>query len=196
MTKKILSNQVTSSEIEIVIRELKKVIKNNIIGDVVEFGCYLGTTSVYIADILAGTNLKFYVYDSFEGLPEKTFQDYSPVGDQFKPGELLAPKKQFIKNIIQSGVPMPIIKKAWFSELKSNDLHEKVAFVFLDGDYYASIIDPIKLLESKLISGAIVIVDDYNNEALPGASVAVNEWISKHKLKIRIEQSLAILKIP
>ena len=31
---------------------------------------------------------RLYVYDSFEGLPEKTKEDTSPLGESFKPGEL------------------------------------------------------------------------------------------------------------
>lgn len=194
----LLSDQVDKKEIEIIIREFKRIIKNGINGDVVEFGCYLGTTSVYLAGIIdeSKINSKLYVYDSFEGLPEKTKEDISPLGDQFKVGELLAPKKQFIKNMMQAKVSMPVIKKAWFSDLIDSDVPEKISFAFLDGDYYASIIDPLKLIKSKMLSGATIVVDDYGNAALPGAKKAVDEWIQKNpEWKLRVEYSLAIIYI-
>jgi len=193
----LISDQVDKKEIEVIILELERVIKNDVAGDVVEFGCYLGTTSVFIAKVLMNQNKnkQFFVYDSFEGLPEKTKEDISPLGDTFKPGELLAPKKQFIKNIFQAKVDMPNIKKAWFSDLKPDDVPEKVSFAFLDGDYYRSIADPLKLLTSKLTPGATVIVDDYANAALPGAAKAVDEWLLKNKAIKRVEQSLAIIYV-
>ena len=51
----LISDQVDKKEIEIIVRELKKVLDNNVIGDVTEFGCYLGTTSVYLAKTLMST---------------------------------------------------------------------------------------------------------------------------------------------
>ena len=160
-----------------------------------EFGCYVGTTSVYLAQTLMddGDKKRLYTYDSFQGLPEKTKEDVSPLGESFKPGELFVAKKQFIKNMVQARVTMPQIKKAWFSELTSDDLPDKISFAFLDGDYYASVMIPLKLIESRLVPGSTIVVDDYANSALPGAAKAVNEWLAKHKATIRIEHSLAIL---
>jgi O-methyltransferase len=191
----LISDQVNRKEIDVIIRELKRVIAKNISGDVVEFGCYLGTTSVFLARELMSVKdgRELYAYDSFEGLPEKSRQDISPLGEQFKPGELLAPKKQFIKNMLQAGVTMPHIKKAWFSNLRPEDLPEKVAFAFLDGDYYSSIVDSLKLLEGHLIATATIVIDDYSNPALPGAKKAVDEWLLKHFATLKIEQSLAII---
>lgn len=194
----LLSDQVDKKEIDVIIRELSRVLDKHIPGDVVEFGCYVGTTSVYIAKTLMDRDQdkQFYVYDSFEGLPDKTVEDTSPLGLQFKPGELLASKKQFIKNLTSAKVPMPKIKKAWFCDLNPDDVPQKIVFAFLDGDYYASIADPLKLISSRLQPGATVIIDDYGNDALPGASKAVNEWLVTHAATKKIEQSLAILYMP
>jgi len=191
-------NQVNIKEIEVIIRELKRAIGRNVAGDVVEFGCYLGGTSIFIAGTIKSLQEQraFYVYDSFSGLPEKTKEDISPLGNNFKPGELLASKKQFIKNIMQAGVPMPIIKKAWFFDLTDNDVPKRISFAFLDGDYYASIVGSLKLIEKYLAPGAIIVVDDYGNAALPGVARAVDQWLSKHSSNMRIEQSLAIIDIP
>ena len=197
MAVKILDDQVDKKEIEVIIRELKRVINKGVAGDVVEFGCYLGGTSIFIADALKSSENKrdFYVYDSFVGLPEKTKQDVSPLGSNFKSGELLASKKQFIKNIMQAGVPMPIIKKSWFSDLITDDVPKKISFAFLDGDYYSSINDSLKLIENCLSPGTTIVVDDYSNAALPGVAKAVDEWLLKHPATKRIEQSLAVIYI-
>ena len=190
---KLLSDQIDERELKIILNHLDIVNKAEIPGDVVEFGCYVGTASVPMMKALQSTNRKLYLYDSFEGLPEKTAKDQSPSGLQFVAGELYAQKKQLIKNFKQAGLPLPFITKGWFSELTPDQVPAQIAFAFLDGDYYESILDPIKLIWGRLSPGAIVIVDDYSNEALPGAQAAVDEWLSTHRGKLRVEHSLAII---
>lgn len=192
----LLSDQVNKREVEVILRELTKTIDKNIVGDAVEFGCYEGTTSVHLAHFLRATNKKLYLYDSFEGLPNKTSYDQSPAGMQFKAGELKATKKLLIKNLKQMNVPMPSIKKSWFSELSPDDVPEIVSFAFLDGDYYESIMDPLRLVWPRLSRGAVVVVDDYANEALPGAAKAVDQWLQTHTGTLRVEASLGIIQLP
>lgn len=190
---KLLSDQINEHELSIILRELDRSLATGTTGDVVEFGCYIGTTSVPMAKRLSSTDRKLFVYDSFQGLPEKTPQDESPAGLQFQAGELAATKAQLIKNFKQAGLRLPVITKGWFSEIAPERVPEQIVFAYLDGDYYHSIIDPLKLIWSRLSTGAIVVVDDYANEALPGAAKAVDEWLLTHPAKLRIEHSLAII---
>lgn len=191
---KLLSDQIDERELSIILRELQHVLKNDIKGDVVEFGCYVGTTSVPLAKELAPTGRALYVYDSFEGLPEKTPEDESPAGLQFVSGELHATKKQLIRNFKQAGLPLPVITKGWFSDVTKDRVPSNIAFAFLDGDYYHSVRDPLKLIWNNLSHGAIVIIDDYANEALPGAARAADEWLQSHPATLTVEHSLAIVR--
>lgn len=192
---KLLSDQIDERELRIILRELEKVIENKVEGDVVEFGCFVGTTSVPMGKRLMTTNKKLYVYDSFEGLPEKTREDISPIGEMFKPGELFASKKELIKNFKQAGVPLPRITKGWFSDVGRDQVPDNIAFAYLDGDYYASIKDPLTLITPLLQPGACIVIDDYMNEQLPGAARAVDEWLTTHSGRIRVEHSLAIIQL-
>lgn len=192
----LLSDQVSEAEIAIIRRELSRVTQSAVPGDVVEFGCYVGTTSVFLAKDIQGSGRSLYLYDSFEGLPPKATEDQSPAGEQFKEGELLATKAQLIRNLKQANVPMPVIKKGWFSELTTADVPETVAFAYLDGDYYHSILDPLKLIWPQLAPGATIVVDDYANESLPGAAKAVDDWLRSHPARqLRVEKSLAIISV-
>lgn len=191
----LLSDQVDKRELTAVIRECQRVLSLGIAGDVVEFGCYVGTTSVYLAKLLQPPR-ELYLYDSFDGLPDKTSLDESPAGLQFKTGELKASRKALIYNLKRANVTMPHIKKAWFSELTQKDVPQTIAFAFLDGDYYESVLTPLKLIENNISPGATIVVDDYANEALPGAAKAVNEWVREKGYTIRVEASLAIIHMP
>lgn len=194
---KLLSEQITKDELHVILRELQAVLDAGISGDIVEFGCYVGTTSVHIQRFLqSDAHRSLWVYDSFQGLPEKTIHDQSPAGEQFKAGELSATKVQFIKNFKQARLPLPRIKKGWFSEVELKDVPDVIALAFLDGDYYDSVMDPLKLVWPRLSPGAMVIVDDYMNEALPGAKKAVDEWLRDHPARLQVEASLAIIRLP
>lgn len=191
----LVSDQIEYDELTVIIRNLEKVLAAGVAGDIVELGCYNGTTSLFISRVLAERREKksFHVYDSFAGLPAKTTQDASPVGEQFKAGELLASKKQFIQYFKQAGLPLPIIHKCWFSDLQPTDLPENIAFAFLDGDFYDSIRDSLRAIEHKIMPGAVILVDDYQSEALPGAQRAVDEWVRGKPYKIHAERSLAVI---
>ena len=66
-------------------------------------------------------------------------------------------------------------------------------FAFLDGDYYESIMTPLTRIWPKLNAEAVVVVDDYAHDALPGARRAIDEWLKTHPATLRVESSLAIL---
>ena len=176
-------------------------------GDFVEFGCYKGDTSLLLAEVLRDFNnslvehpveksvKKLWIYDSFEGLPEKSTEDESVVGKDFKRGELMVSKKEVKARFLRAGLPVPKIIKSWFSDLKDTDLPEEIAFAFLDGDLYASIKDSLKLIENKMVSGGVIMVHDYANEALPGVAKAVDEFIQKSGYSLIRYESLAIIMI-
>lgn len=190
ISDKLLSTQVSQAEVEIILRELEKT--KVVAGDVVEFGCYVGTTSVFLGSHMA-QGKRLHLYDSFEGLPPKSREDDSPAGLQFQAGELSATKKQLMMNLRRAGITSVKVTKGWFSDLTESNAPAKISFAFLDGDYYHSVRDPLRLIEDRLSPGSIIIVDDYVNEALPGAAKATDEWLRLHPAQLRIEQSLAII---
>jgi O-methyltransferase len=191
----LISEQVDRAEIKIILRELSHL--EAVEGDVVEFGCYAGTTSLFLQRFINMHKLPrvLHVYDSFEGLPPKRGEDVSPSGEQFQAGALFVSKKQYVENFKKAGVPLPRIHKGWFEELSVDAVPEQIAFAFLDGDYYSSIRSSLEHIEPNLAQGAVIVVDDYANEALPGAARAVDEWCRKHPAtKLQVEHSLAILR--
>ncbi len=193
------NDQVLEEETKIILSKARECLKFG--GDFVEFGCYRGDTSLMLAEVLreeklknADLNTRLWIYDSFEGLPDKSEADFSELGKDFKVGELAVSKREVKERFLRANLPVPIIKKAWFEDLTEEDLPEKISFAFLDGDLYESIKTSLELVEDKIEKG-VIIVHDYNNEALPGVAKAVDEWLKTHNFKIYREYSLAIIEI-
>jgi O-methyltransferase len=192
----IISDQVEKIELKILLRELESVIDAGIDGDVVEFGCYIGTTSLFIQRLLLAkkSSKKFYVYDSFDGLPDKSKEDESPLGTDFKRGVLRSTKAEFIHNFRKANLPLPIIKKAWFHEVEDYEVPGKICFAFLDGDFYKSIRASLLLVKDKMATGSVMVVDDYDNSALPGAKKAVDLLVSQKSMKLYSAHSVGVVK--
>ena len=177
-------------------------------GDYVEFGCYKGDTSLLLAEVLSEGAMsveksvdknveelgksggkpvkKLWIYDSFEGFPEKTDADESVMGVDFKGGELSVTKREVKERFLRAGLPVPVIKKAWFRNLTSEDVPERIAFAFLDGDFYESIRDSLKLVTPRMSEGGVLVVHDYTNPALPGVRKAVDEWGGVNERMMRV----------
>ena len=180
------NDQVSEKETEKILMLARECL--NVEGDFVEFGCYKGDTSLMLAELLVENSVdklgkdggklakKLWIYDSFEGLPEKTVLDESVMGIGFKGGELFVTKREVKERFLRAGLPVPVIKKAWFRDLTDEDVPGAIAFAFLDGDFYESIRDSLKLVASKMAEGGVLVVHDYTNPALPGVGKAVEEW--------------------
>ena len=191
----IISEQVNRQQLQVLLKELENVLQSNTDGAVVEFGCYIGTTSLFIQRLLDTyqDSREFHVYDSFEGLPPKAPEDASPVGEQFVAGELSVSKKQFIHEFQKASLKLPMIHKAWFSDLTAVDVPEKISFAFLDGDFYDSMHDSLRLVMPRMERGAVIIIDDYAREALPGVVKAVSEALPG--VSVKTAHNLGIIQL-
>ncbi len=186
----------TRKRLLVILREMETVLLNNIEGEIVEFGCYVGTTSLFIERLLQATkqgDRLLHVYDSFDGLPDKSIEDASVAGSAFKAGELKATKRTLIKNFKQAGLRPPRIHRDWFYDLKDSALPSTIAFAFLDGDFYGSIMDSLKLVWPRLSPNGTIVIDDYDTSNLPGVTRAVKEFFKDEGIQIRREQDLAII---
>lgn len=199
------NDQVSEDETRKILELARKCLE--VEGDYVELGCYRGDTSLMLAEILREYNVgiveksvekpakKLWIYDSFEGLPEKKKVDFSEMGKEFEQGALTVTKREVKERFLKAELPVPVIKKGWFSDLKKVDLPEKIAFAFLDGDLYDSIKDSLRLIDDKVVSGGVVLVHDYTNLALPGVTKALDEWLRNKKYRVDRLDSLAIIFI-
>ncbi|HEX8182109.1 MAG TPA: TylF/MycF/NovP-related O-methyltransferase [Candidatus Saccharimonadales bacterium] len=194
----IISDQITKPALSVLLSQLEAIISKGTHGAAVEFGCYVGTTSLFMRRLLDvyQDERAFHVYDSFAGLPPKTAQDASVAGDDFQAGELTVSKKQFIAEFGKARLRTPIIHKQWFDQLCPADVPDNIAFAFLDGDFYNSIYDSLKLVWPRMTTGSIVCFDDYGREALPGVKRAIHDYFQGNVPAIQISHNIGVILKP
>ena len=183
-----ISGMMMKHQIYGVIYYLDKVLKDNIDGDIVELGCNIGTTSVYIRAWLNMNNSSklYHVYDSWKGLPKKLECDKGLKDVQFFEGDCKTSKQQFINVFNQKKLALPIIHSGWFKEIPDNQYPDKICFAFLDGDFYTSIIDSLNKIYHKMVKGGIIIIDDCGWQALPGCKKAVEDFLQNKREKLEL----------
>jgi len=192
ISKPLISDQINEKQLRVILTQLDRARQKND-GAVVEFGCYIGTTSLFIRRLLDEhqDSREFHVYDSFAGLPPKTAPDESRAGEQFKGGELAVSKREFLRAFKKAGLRPPIVHKGWFKDMQAVDVPDQIAFAFLDGDFYESIRDSLKLALPRLQAGGCIVIDDYAREALPGVASAVRELLPGRN--VTTEHNLGII---
>lgn len=167
---------------------------SNIKGSVVECGVWRGGTIAAIADLL-GTERHYYLFDSFEGLPPAEEIDGQEAinWQEDKDSDLYfdnckAEMKYAEEAMKLSGVKNYKITKGWFNETLPGFKTEKpIAILRLDGDWYDSTMQCLDNLYHQVVSGGIIIIDDYY--VWEGSSKAVHDFLSKNKLSDTIHQS-------
>ena len=183
-----ISGMMSKRAIYGVLYHLDEVFKNNINGDIVELGCNVGTTSLYIREWLNKykSSKMFHVYDSWEGLPKKLDCDVGLGDRQFVEGQCKTSKESFIKNFTARNLVLPEIHSGWFKEIPDDEYPDKICFAFLDGDFYSSIMDSLNKIYHKMVKGGIIIIDDCGWNTLPGCKKAVEDFLQDKEEKLEL----------
>ena len=181
------ANIISSKEIEKLLTYLIDSINNEIDGDIVELGCYVGESSKFLMRTILefGSNKNLYVYDSFEGLPLLSEHEKN---SGWKPGTLKTTQNILINNFLQNDLPLPIIHKGWFNEIPEHKLPKKISFAFLDGDFYQSIYSSLEKIYDLVEDGGYIIFHDYERPDLPGVKNAINDFFKSRNIDVTVKK--------
>ena len=168
---------------------------NGVLGqnDYCEFGVYKGYTFLHaqkVADKLGVSDMRFIGFDSFEGLPEPEGQDIVTDSHQpFYKGQYAASLEYVRSQLDRRGVDWSrsflipgYFDQSFASETVKELNIERIAIALVDCDLYSSTVDVLEFLESRLMDGAIVIMDDwksYGESAERGQPLALKEFLAK-----------------
>jgi len=187
----------TVSEAIYVIKNLHDGLK--VAGDICEFGVAQGATSRLLAsEIMPLAERKFWLFDSFEGLPAPTKEDRL-IHDIFKLGTMEKYKGTMASSETEvlgklASVKFPreriVVKKGWVKDtIQSGTLPEKVAFAYVDFDFYDPIKDALEFLDTRMPAGGRIVVDDYGFFS-EGAQLAVDQFVAAANGRYMFEMPL------
>ena len=164
---------------------IENIIDKNIEGDFAECGCFNGNSLFATRKLLdfKGSSKSIHVFDSFEGgLSEflekdlmgssiQSLAEAEKVKNQFSSSFKVVSEK--IKNYDNI-----FLNKGWIPEVFKSQKERKYSFVHIDVDLYQPTLDSYKYFFQRLNLGGIIVCDDYGYNQFPGATRAVDEFIS------------------
>ena len=161
-------------------------------GDYYEFGIFKGFSFWFAqekAKELGLENVRFFGFDSFEGLPtiegvDKTRRNI------FYRGQYSCSQKDVEKNLNKFGVDWSrtFLIKGFFTDslndrIKKQHKMEKIAIALIDCDLYSSTAEVLNFIKDMLINKCILMFDDWNcfgKDNIRGQRKAFNEFLEKN----------------
>jgi hypothetical protein len=129
-------------------------------GDIVECGVYMGDTLMTIAQTLPGRRV--WAYDSFAGFPAGT----PGKDDDVALGLVgaVAGDPTVVRSKVEPHASELIIREGWFEETLApyERVPERIAFLSLDCDLYASVKLALEALAPHVVPGGIITLDDWS----------------------------------
>jgi len=167
--------------------------KNKIPGSIIECGVAQGGCAVMMAlssRIYGNLERDFWFFDSYEGLPEPTEEDYKDfktgghVGVLVK-GSCLGTLEQ-VSDLLFNKFNLPKNKinlvKGWFQDTVPTHREKvgKIAILRLDGDWYESTKIPLNNFYQNITPGGCIIIDDY--ATCYGSKKATDEFLKQNSI--------------
>lgn len=166
-------------------------------GDVVECGVWRGGSSMMAALTLAteSDERRFWLYDTYEGMPEPTAEDYGLHGQdphsewaRNQRGEInewcYAPLDEVRRNMSGAGVPAErlelVVGKV--ENTIPETMPDQIALLRLDTDWYESTYHELVHLYPRLSPGGVLILDDYGHWG--GVRGAVDRYLREQGIEL------------
>lgn len=174
---------------------------NSVSGIFVECGFGYGRSFVIMSHFSEKSGRRIIGFDSFEGFPELHANDKSPRNAKKREWSVMN-LKEANKLIRGSGLftnndNYKLIKILFNKKSKNPIPHEEIAFLHIDLDLYEGYKFSLEMFWDQVTNGGVILLDEYNEEAWPGATQAVNEFLKKKGIQsnlVKIDDKFCIFK--
>jgi O-methyltransferase len=170
--------------------------RKKVAGSIVECGVAQGGSAALMALVAAqhGNSRPIWLFDSFEGLPEPTSEDFvdGKTGEHLRalpPGSCLGLQEQVEELLFEKlklDRTMINLVKGWFENtLESHvDRIGEIALLRIDADWYQSVKCCLDNLYDHVSPGGYIVIDDYSS--CFGAMKAVDEFVGDRNLQVEL----------
>ena len=194
----------TPDRIYSLIQAVRYLERAGIEGGIVECGVWRGGSMMTVALTLMGersAQRDLYLFDTYEGMSEpEDGVDVDvggrPASDQLAASKrtesswiwAYAPLEEVARNMASTGYPQERVHlvKGMVEDTLPAEAPEKIALLRLDTDWYASTRHSLEHLYPRLVSGGVLILDDYGH--WQGARRAFDEYAAENKLNILLNR--------
>jgi len=185
------------------------VIKNQIPGDFIECGVWKGGSMMLVAHVLLELNAsdrKLYLYDTYEGLPEPTENDFSLTGKKdaaihnWKKEQKIGHNEWCFASFDEVKMNLGLTKypeenmffiKGKVEETIPVSMPSNIALLRLDTDWYESTKHELIHLFPLLSVSGVLIIDDYGQWA--GSKKAVDEYFPQNEILLnRVDHTVRV----
>jgi hypothetical protein len=150
-------------------------------GDTAECGVFQGASSYLICRAFTEypNHLRtHFIFDSFAGLSEPQRID----GGHWTKGFLTCDLDAVKRNLHE--FPNISWHKGWIPDRFGDAADRRFAFVHIDVDLYQPTLDSIQFFYPRMNEGGIILCDDYGFTTCPGATRAIDEFLSNQPEKM------------
>lgn len=161
-------------------------------GDYYEFGVFKGYAFWHAqkeAERLGLKSMRFYGFDSFEGLPDVDGID-STNHNEFYKGQFACSKEQVAANLDANGVDWDrtFLIEGYYEDSLTPGLYEEygmrpIAVALIDCDLYSSTRDVLRFIVPLIQDGSILMFDDwssFDSDDTKGQQRALREFLDAH----------------
>jgi asparagine synthase (glutamine-hydrolysing) len=191
----------SKAALEDLYKRVCEIEKKELPGMIIEAGCALGGSAIVMA-MAKSVSRPMFVYDVFGMIPPPTDNDGEDVQQRYN--EIVGGNSEGIKgeryygyednlcdkvveNFARHDVPVQqnnvhLVKGLFEDTLK---VEGPVALAHIDGDWYSSVMVCLEQIEPKLVSGGVMVIDDYKSWS--GCRKAVDEYFADKKALYRFQ---------
>lgn len=180
--------------------EYERVLKNamnfsggcQVEGDYLEFGVSCGNTFIaafHNAQRFGLKAMRFFAFDSFEGLPEIRGND-ADGPCHYHQGQYACNAAEFQRRISQAGVDLSRVQlvSGWYDDTLNEATRKKLpirkaAVIWIDCDLYESTVPALNFITDYVQNGTIICFDDwfcFKGDPNRGEQRAFREWLTRN----------------
>ncbi len=180
----------------------KYVAQRNIPGAFVECGVWRGGSAMMMAEELLAcgcSDRDIYLYDTFQGMPEPGEKDVSYRGKPARESWLkqrtethnewcYAPLDEVRKNLLSTTYPVDRLRlvQGKVEDTIPKTIPDQIALLRLDTDWFASTYHELTHLFPRLMTGGVLIIDDYGHWR--GAREATDRYFEEAKTPVLLQR--------
>lgn len=142
----------------------------NLDGDIAECGVYKGASAFLMCKAHRNSDRTIHLFDSFEGLSTPEECD----GDYWTSGDLRSTRKSVEESLAEFSNYR--IYEGWIPDKFTEVSDKRFSFVHIDVDLLKPTLAAIEFFYPRLLSGGLMLMDDYGFASCPGAKKAADDY--------------------